>query len=50
TDKTPRKATVEMRQNTASFNSIVYNTSKTVYAFVRKEKVAAVGAPVRVGW
>ncbi|RYZ31088.1 MAG: S9 family peptidase [Chitinophagaceae bacterium] len=35
TDKTPRKATVEMRQNIPSFNSIVYNASKTAYAYVK---------------
>ena len=35
TDKTPRKATVDMRQNIASFNSIVYNTPKTAYVYVK---------------
>ncbi|RYF86996.1 MAG: S9 family peptidase, partial [Chitinophagaceae bacterium] len=35
TDKTPHKATVDMRQNIPSFNSIVYNTPKTAYAYTK---------------
>jgi dipeptidyl aminopeptidase/acylaminoacyl peptidase len=34
-DRTPRKATVEMRQTVPSFNSIVYNTAETAYAYVK---------------
>ncbi|HEX8313339.1 MAG TPA: DPP IV N-terminal domain-containing protein, partial [Flavisolibacter sp.] len=35
TDRTPRKATADMRQDIPSFNSIVYNTPKTAYAYVK---------------
>jgi dipeptidyl aminopeptidase/acylaminoacyl peptidase len=34
-DRTPKKATVDMRQNIPSYNSIVYNTPKTAYAYVK---------------
>ena len=34
-DKTPRKATVDMKRNIPSFNNIVYNTTKTAYAYVQ---------------
>src|SRR5688572_3485503 len=35
TDRTPRKVTVEMRQTVPSYNSIVYNTPKTAYTYVK---------------
>ncbi len=35
TDKTPKKASYEMRQTIPSLNSIVYNTQKNAYAFTR---------------
>ena len=36
TDRTPRKAGTDMRQNNASFNNIIYNTAKTTYAYVKE--------------
>lgn len=47
TDKTPKKATVEMRQETPSFNSIVYNTTKTAYAYVKNGDLYYVDAQKR---
>jgi dipeptidyl aminopeptidase/acylaminoacyl peptidase len=35
TDKTPKKATYEMRQTIPSFNSITYNAARTAYAYVK---------------
>src|SRR5215217_1822052 len=34
-DKTPRKATVDMKRNIPAFNNIVYNTTKTAYTYVQ---------------
>ena len=34
-DRTPRKATLEITQATPSYNSIVYNTPKTAYAYIK---------------
>lgn len=48
TDKTPRKATVDMRQNIPSFNSIVYNTPKTAYAYVKDGDLFYVDVQKRV--
>ncbi|MDQ6610050.1 MAG: prolyl oligopeptidase family serine peptidase [Bacteroidota bacterium] len=35
TDRTPRKANYDQRQKIPSLNSVVYNASKTAYAFTR---------------
>ena len=34
-NKTPQKANVEMRRTVPSFSSIVYNTAKTAYAYIK---------------
>jgi dipeptidyl aminopeptidase/acylaminoacyl peptidase len=39
TDRTPKKASYEMRQRIPSGNSIVYNRSKTAYAYTRSGDV-----------
>ena len=36
TDRTPKKAGADMRQNNPSFNNIIYNTAKTAYAYVKE--------------
>src|SRR5918993_3825838 len=35
TDRTPKKAGADMRQNNPSFNNIIYNPAKTAYAYVK---------------
>jgi len=47
TDRVPKKATAEMRQNIPSLNSIVYNTPKTAFAYVKDGDLYYVDAQKR---
>jgi len=46
-DRTPKKATVQMQRNIPSFNSIVYNTAKTAYAYTKDGDLFYVDAQKR---
>ncbi|GAA4743967.1 S9 family peptidase [Flavisolibacter ginsenosidimutans] len=46
-DRTPKKATVQMQQNIPSFNSIVYNTAKTAYTYTKDGDLFYVDAQKR---
>ena len=47
TDRTPKKATVQMQQTVPSFNNIIYNRAKTAYAYTKDGDLFYVDAQKR---